>query len=164
MKRYLCILFLFFYLLTMPGCSQNSDEITTPVNFYYRNAVIEFNGNDSVISAEIRDSEICSGDLQALISLYLAGPLSDAYISPFPQNVQVVNLSVDGDAVHIVLSDSFAQLKDMDLTLACACLARTIMDLTACNAVNISAAGTLLGGKEAMQITRENLLLDRNLP
>ena len=66
-----------------------------------------------------------------------------------------------GNTVHVALSASLTMLTGTDLTLACACLARTCFSLTDAQSVTISSDGL---GFVSMTLTRDSLLLVDDTP
>jgi len=68
-------------------------------------------------------------------------------------------MDLDGLTAKIVLCDEFATLKGLDLTIACACLSRTVIALTGCHEVIISAESMQLDGKNFITLSRDSYLL-----
>ncbi len=156
MKKLICLLLV---VLLLCGCSKNKDEVKTPVDFYYINAEIHYDSPAGVISAEVRDSTGYKDNLVGLLDLYLAGPSSDEFISPFPNGTVTMRAIRDETTVNIELSKAFAGLKGLDLTIACACLTRTVSELTGCSAVKIYVADTMLEGNDSITMDANEIIL-----
>ena len=159
MRKAFCLILSLLLLLNLMGCNANDEEIQTPVSFYYRTAQVDFNAECGLFGIEIREGQPYTEDLQGLLSVYLAGPESEDLKSPFPQNVSICGLTSSDNQVQIILSSEFSQLSGHSLTIACACLSKTIMDCTKCGSVLISAQDSLLDGSESVFMSQENLLL-----
>lgn len=163
MKRLICVVLVLCAVLCLPGCAQESN-MAAPVRFYYLRATLPndevFHGaSDSVILAEIRDGEGHLSDDWYLINQYLNGPVDFQYASPFPAGTALVDLIPEESAIHVVLSDDFAELKGMKLTLACSCLTMTVLELTGAEAVVIYTESEQLDGKDQITMDRESLIL-----
>lgn len=155
MRRVLSMLLIVVTLCCMCGCHSKKSEMQNPVNFYYCKNPISFYGEDDVIIPEIRDA-FGYDDLVALTNLYLQGPKSDTLSSPFPARTTVRELIQQNGKVSISVSSQFAMLKGIDLTLSCACLSMTLLELTAAESVVISAEGNLLDGAEYIVMTKDS--------
>ena len=156
MKKLICLLLVAVLLC---GCGKNKQNIQTPVNFYYRNAEMTYDAPDAVLSPEVREGAGYNGDLVKLLNLYLAGPLSDEFYSPFPANTTVVSAFLSDTTLTVELSAAFAELQDLDLTMACACLARTTADLTECSRIKIYVSDAKLDGNAYITLDTSDLLL-----
>lgn len=158
MRRLLCMLLIFSFLCCMFGCHSQEDELKEPVNFYYYKNPISFYGKDDVVVAEVRES-FGYDDLVRLIDLYLLGPESEDFTSPFPKHTTALEITQENEKIHITLSSQFATLKGINLTLSCACLSMTLLELTGANSVVITVAGELLDGSEQIVMTKDSLTL-----
>lgn len=161
MKRLTGILLATLLLLSLCGCNANRQRINKPADFYYchNTALPTYTLSDGVIAPEQRESDGYD-DLAKLLSLYLRGPQDPQLRSPFPREVTVVQLLQNGTAVEITLSAQFAGLSGYDLTLACTCLAMTVMELTQAETVQISAEESLLGGNPVISISKDQLVFE----
>lgn len=135
MKKTLCILLSLLLALCLLGC-----YAITPVEFYYQQRSDPQSLPESVISAESREVSGHTDDLTYLLSLYLQGPLDAELKSPFPAGCKLVSAVPDGDTLCITLDSTFVTLENTQLTIACACLAKTCFSLTDAVQVQIQAA------------------------
>ena len=156
MKRLLSIIMTVVLLSFCMGCK--SEDIRTPVNFYYCADPVHYNDPQGVISPELRDRSGYQDDLTGLLSLYLQGPLSEGYASPFPQNVQLEAISVADSVTEIQFSKEFSDLTGHKLTLACVCVTMTVMELVPAQAVRIQVADTQLDGSDYIEMTSHDLI------
>lgn len=160
MKKLMCM---FLALLFLCGCSRNKANIQTPVNFYYPNADVSYNSPDAVLSAEVREGAGYTNDLVQLLNLYLAGPLSDEFKSPFPAGTAAMRAFLADTTLTVELSTEFAELKGLDLTIACACLTKTAIALTGCNRTRIYVSDAKLDGNSYIILDAGDLLLIDNI-
>lgn len=165
MKRF--VSFLLILTLLLSGCSIIQEQFKDPVTYYYLRAHSDPDTrdvffSDGVIGSELREGSGHRNDLNYLLSIYLQGPLDERLHSPFPAGCRIVNIKKDDSLLTVVLSPNITELSDMDLTVACACLAKTCMTLTDANTVQIessSADGTL---SVSRTYTQEMLILEEN--
>lgn len=156
MKKAICLILVIFLLC---GCGKDKSEIKTPVNFYYTNTEIHYNSLNGVLSAEVRDGTGYKENLVGLLDLYFAGPLSDEFISPFPAGTITMSIFREGAQLNVELSNEFAELEGLDLTIACACLTKTAAELTGCEVVRIYATDNALDGNPSITMSASDLLM-----
>lgn len=163
MKRTVCIVLLLCTLIGMTGCSQKQDH-TAPISFYYLrtplpDGEIIHGAADSVIAAETRESAGYESDYTHLIEMYLQGALDDQFRSPYPPGTLLVDFRLVNETVTVTLTDHFAKLTGMDLSLACGCLTMTVLEMTGATQITIFTEGALLDGKESLTFTRDSFVL-----
>lgn len=159
MKPYLCLILSVALLLCCVGCKSENREIIDPVSFYYRVRTDNQERVSSMIDYEIRETTGFSDDMIGLLNVYLQGPESSAFISPFPADVFVVSYETDHANVVITLCSEFSQLSGVNLSIACACITMTVSELTNCEQVSIIAEDALLDGSNMITMHRNDLLL-----
>ena len=161
MKRMICMILLI--VLFLPGCDSQEEVFTEPVNFYYMKADVTYFSAEGVITKEIREADNYRQNYEYLLGLYLQGPESRTLKQLFPQYVKLVGLQISEDHASITLSDIFAKLTGLELTIACACLTATVCDMIGVQTVTIQAETRLLDGNKSITMTWEDiLLLDSN--
>lgn len=163
MKRIVTLLLIFSILLPLCACTQQQEEYEVPVRFYYLRRQdpehLHHGSADSVLAPETREAAGHLGDLAYLLEQYLAGPESPELVSPCPAGMTVVSAKMEASNLILVLSDEFASLTGIDLTLACACLTRTCMEMSNAQAVQISTQTALLEGKHSITMDTQDLML-----
>ena len=159
MKRFLSVLLCLSMMLPLFGCAREEAEIQKPVTFYYRKANVSFNDAESVIAREQRESYGHEGDIPYLMGMYLKGPSSADFHKTFPADTFIVSIHYMDNLAKIVFSFHFAELSGIDLTVACACVTMTMMELTDVESVQISAAGALLDDYQSITMNKDSLLL-----
>ena len=158
MKRTLCFILIIIIMLPLLGCGSASFD---PVMFYYcrKPAEYQYFKADGVIVSEGRDLTGHDEDLQYLIALYLAGPLDEELISPFPRKTRLVQVEKTNQSVLIELSDLGSSMTDVEFSLAAACLAKTCISFA-----DVTEA-TIRSGARTITINTENAILyDRAAP
>lgn len=143
MKRsVLCLLAAAFLLLAASGCGSTQPEPsapTAPFYFYYRCTAPDYETQQSVIQAELRDLGDAAVSAEALITLYLQGPLSEELVSPFPRGTQLRGCSLSGTVLTLRLNEVYGALQGIDASIADACLTQTLLGLSEVRRVRILA-------------------------
>ena len=138
MKKIIC--FLLALLFCFSGCAFGRED-SQSVRFYYLRDPDNFiyGSADGVVTWEDRDASGHGYDIRYLLTLYLQGPVEENLESPFPAGCRLQELSRNGEELTLLLNANLSTLKDMDLTLACVCLAKTCFSLTDAQRVRIMA-------------------------
>ena len=158
MKQVISMLLCMCLVLPLFGCNQ-AVKIEKPVTYYYRRAELTHGVNDGVIAGEQRESLGHEGDIGYLLAQYISGPHSAAFDQTFPNNLFIVSLRNSNNIISIVFSYHLAELSGIDLTIACACITKTVIEMTGVEAVQISSAGELLDDYQFITMDKDSLLL-----
>ena len=158
MKQWISLLLIAVFLLAATGCVRQTTPPELPVTFYYLAADTVYDGESTVLHKEIRDAAEYESDLVGLMDLYLKGPVSETFRSPFPRGVTVTRYAATANMINLELSSEFAQLSGINLTLACACLANTLFDLTELERVQILVTDAQLDGQTSITLDRDDIL------
>ena len=158
MKRITALSLLLVLMLLFSACNQ-SDSTDTVAFYYARDPRSQSVPSETFYTVENRRITTSNTNLRYLLSLYLQGPLGDGFVSPFPAGTRLVKLDIHNDHLFIQLSQEFAELSNIDLTLACACLSLTCFDLADANQVTIFTSATEDHPAVEFTLTREDLLL-----
>lgn len=163
MKRKLIILIPFLILSLFSGCSE-SNEINQlkSMKFYYCNTDIAYGEPDGVLSAESRDYIGSMNSIEDIMTEYLKGPSSDEHYSPFPKGTALTELILGDDTLYIALNKAFSELSGMDLTLACACITRTFLEITDVESVVIDVTGGIYGKNITVTFDKDSLIIFDN--
>ena len=161
MKKYLCLLLAVFMLLPLFGCAKEPNDLEDPVAYYYCRSAdsILFGQEDGVIAKELREAFGRREDIPYLINQYLKGPQSAGLGRTFPKGTELVSIKIENGTAILVLSDSFSTLTALDLTIACACLTRTVCELTGAQRMVVSAASNLLDGNRTVSMSVDDVLI-----
>lgn len=163
MKRSLCLTLALLFL-GLAGCTQK-DDLQNPEACYYLRSETDyiFGVSDGIIAFELKENSYDS--LEQFLNVYLSGPESKDLRNPFPTGSKIVSATETDSVVFLILTDSFASLSGMDLTLASACLAKTCFEATSCSAVRISAESAQLNNAPFMLIDKETFsFYDEGMP
>ena len=156
MKRLVCLLMTVGILLSLFGCSSAKMD---SVSFYYcrKPDAYQYFKSDGVITSEDRDLTGHTKDLHYLIALYLAGPLDETLVSPFPKKTRLLEVSFNNNHVDLELTNLAGSLSDSEFSLAAACLAQTCMEFVDCG------SATIKSGIRRITITSDNVVLHDDL-
>jgi len=160
MKRISTLLLILLLLMGLCACELSDNDVIEPVEFYYQRTEYVYGGTGGVIAPETREASGHAGDLSYLLALYLRGPLDSGLKAPFPTSCKLLGFHMDGKTIRLTLDSTFASLKNMDLTLACACVAKTCFSLTDATQVHITALTPDDTPSLDITVTAESLLED----
>ena len=158
MKKLLSLLLCAALLLPLLGCHEEAEKPQQPVNFYYRRAETQFGSAQGVIAPQVSEGAGYA-DTAALLNAYLKGPSDPAFDNTFPASTKVLSLSVEDGTAYVRLNDSLSLFTGYRLTVACACITLTVLELTDAEAVCITAANEQLDGAASVTMDRASLLL-----
>lgn len=159
MKKFLIVVLAVVMLLPIFGCAEKEPEIVSPVTYYYRRNEISFESETGIIAPETREAQSHENDLTYLLNQYFDGPNDKALQRTFPLGTQLVSISVSAQHTVILVSGHLANLKGIDLTIACTCITMTVMELTGTNKVEIKADRALLNDAESIIMDLDSLLM-----
>ena len=157
MKHFLASMLILAVLLGLCACS-SADSPEKPISYYYPVAQLQYDASGTVISAETREGSQLT-TLNAMLELYLNGPVDPAYKNPFPQGLQLQTVVLTEDTLYLTFSDELAALSGMELTVACCAITLTCLELTTVTYVSIRTESALLGGEKSITMNRDCLLL-----
>lgn len=164
MKRILIAALAVLCAFSFWGCAsspESTPENSVPV--YYRRAQITYGSADSMIAAyHITPAD--RTDISALLERYLSETPPVEYTSPFPAELSLVHFENNEYTAKIVLSQNFSLLTGIELSIACTCLTQTVISLTGCEEVIISAENALLDGHRFITMGSDSYLLLDNIP
>lgn len=155
MKRFAAIMTLCL-LCFITGC-QRGNAPDVPVKFYYPNATISYGTEEGLLSYELREG--LNKSAENSISEYLNGPKDNSFLNPFPKNTVLTKYELRDNTVFVTLSDSYATLTGLDLSIANTCLSMTVLELTGAVSVSIQCESALIDGHESIVLDRNSSLL-----
>ena len=163
MKRWLALILVI--ILCFSGCALEAGTNNNAVDFYYlrtHSGTYDSFFSAGAIGSETRFIPAHQQDLNYMLSLYLQGPSNPELESPFPVGCKVLELHEGDSQLTLVLNPIIAAKNDMDLTIACACLAKTCMAMTGATTIQVESHdqdGKILFTRI---FTKDNLLLTDN--
>lgn len=159
MKKFLCIALVIILSASFFACNKTDANIRNPVLYYYRTRDLQYGVENGVITAEVRERFGHEEDYTYLVEQYLNGPMSSECISPFPAGTSLEQIDFLKDKVLITLSSHISLLSGSELTIACTCLAKTLLEMTGMKEVRISSKNDLIDGQEYISIATEDIVL-----
>lgn len=159
MKRVLLVLLILSNTLCLCSCKMDSEKFEDPISFYYLTDPVSFEPNAGIFLPERTEAIIFHGNTAEILNRYFSGPVAQGLASPFPAGLSVVTLTRDNVKIMLTLNDAIASLTGLDLSIACTCVALTLIEYTQCQEVEIKAENMLLDGKASITISKENLYL-----
>ncbi len=163
MKRILCLILITLTLLS--GCSFGREQLKEPVTFYYLRQYDTQETYDSffsegAIGEELREASGHRDDLQYLLALYMQGPNDRQLLRPFPVGSKILTSSMEDGNLVIVMNTVSSRFSEIDVTVSCACIAKTCMELVDADTVTVesySPDGNVLFSRT---FTTDNLILE----
>ena len=148
--------FLLLIILSAGLMACKNDDIS--VNFYYCSEYPSYYTNELVLQPETRTLGTPLSDLDSLMTAYLEGPYNVLLHSPFPKGTKLISVQTGKELIEVVLSDEFAALEGIDLTVACACISNTLLEISNAETIRIRAESVPLGNAEYIDMTAQSLL------
>lgn len=163
MKRILTFLLLTALLLS--GCASGQDRSNEPVTFYYLRQYDGQDGyglffSDGAIGAEERDISGHRNDLNYLLTLYMQGPTDSNLQFPFPVGSKILETRLEAGKLTVVMNPISSRFNEMDVTVSCACIAKTCMGLADVTEVTVEAYSPNGSVLFSRTFTDENLILE----
>ena len=164
MKRFIALVLV---AILFSGCGFPGAQMKDAVTFYYQrtpsaNNIYDDYFSEGVIGSEMREFTGHREDLNYLLTVYFKGPLDPAFSSPFPLGTRVLEIQQENDAMTLVLNPFLANQTDLDISIACACMAMTCMDLTGADTVTVESRNLDDKVLFSRTFTRDNLFLQDN--
>lgn len=144
--------------LMLAACVQEAGQQYDGYQIYCAAPLSEAAGEDAIEahSVAIEGSETMS--TEALARALLEELLADEH-SPIPNGTEVRSLSIAGRRAQIDLSEQYARLSGIDLSLADYCIALTLTQLEGINAVSVTANGRTIPYRATQLLLAADTLL-----
>ena len=159
MKKLLSVILVLCLMLSIAGCAREPEIPEDSYTVYYQLKNPTYGTMDSVVAPTYLLASGRGDDISYLLRKYLASTPGEGFVSPFPHTVTLISFKLEGPTAKVILSNQIAQLSGIELTVALICLTRTVMDLTDCREVIISANTALLAGQNYITLNRDSFLL-----
>ena len=143
MKRIFSLTLVVLLMLSFSACHYSkSGDILEPVDYYYPRKTTSFvyGSDEGIITAEVREASGHIGDLRYLLTMYLRGPQDEDLYSPFPAGCVLEEIYIKDDTLYLHFDSKFATIQNMELTIACASLAKTCLTMTGLPYISIEAS------------------------
>mgnify|MGYP003304105486 CR=1 FL=1 len=156
MKKSVCIVVCLTMLLLMTACGQADIPSANTVKFYYIHNELQYGTESGVITPAVINGQYDEDDYQLLLEKYLNGPTDYESISPFPAGITLKDFQIVGEKALLVLSPHMGTLSGSSMTVALACLTRTVIEMTGVEAVQISIENQQINGVDFITLTLNN--------
>jgi hypothetical protein len=84
-------------------------------------------------------------------------------VNPFPAELELLDLNIDSKVLYITVTDQLAELSGLPLTIACACLANTAMEIAPVFKVVIQCKTQLLDGKKSLTFAANTAIFNDSI-
>ena len=135
MKRMLALLLIAAMMLALGACVSKQETRVNPISFFYKNREVSFDSEYGVVYPLAVDLDDRNIAIAELISRYLEGPDEDFLECPFPPGTVLYECTWIDGLLTIILSNEFASLSTLDLTIAMGCLTMTMTQIEGVDAV-----------------------------
>lgn len=159
MKRILALLISLALLLSLCACTVEENAAADGGYMLWFAVARDSKRNDS--AAVYREMREWSNAPSAygLIAALLRGPQSEDLYSPFPPNTSLNFLLTEGETAWVDLSEEYASLSGVDLTIADYCIALTLCQLPEIESVKITVKGESIQDRNRQTLREGDVLL-----
>lgn len=158
MKRILAVIAAFVICLSLASCTRKNSVSDSAVTFYYKSVDFQYGSPLGVLASEARNFSEYQSNYEQIIELYLKGPKEHNHISPFPAGIYLKEFTLGADRAYITLSSHISMLSGLDLTIACACLTKTVLGITGVSSIEITADNSTLDGQAYLIYTNNDFV------
>ena len=152
MKRFTTLLIALCVLFPFSGCNSKKDSANTAVFYYVQNKP-EYGTASGMIAANVVEVKGRTDHYRILLEKYFNGPTNYDCVSPFPAGITLEDFQISGDKAQILLSPHMAILTGPSMTVALACLTRTVIEMTDVETVQIQIKNNQINGVDALTLT-----------
>lgn len=156
MKHLSWIMLVLLLASVLSGCTR-ADNPKTPLKFYYPNLDISYGTENAFLAHEIREGE--GKTISDSIGEFLRGPKDSAFENPFPKGTKLLHFEQTERSVQIVVSDDYAAMTGLDLSIANACLTLTVLELADADSLTLRCETAVIDGQQSISLTRDSILL-----
>lgn len=161
-RRYAALLSAVLLLaLLLCACAKKQEEGVNPVTFYYLSGSDQFGTQTGALAGETVDLLRTDLELNEIVELYLQGSADPAFSDPFPNGLHCEQAELLDGSVRVRLTPEIETLSGVELTLAEACLTKTLTEMTGAETVVLETQnGVLPGGESGVFSTEQFILWD----
>lgn len=153
MRKFRFLVITIILVLFICACDTPASNDDKSVVFYYVHNEIEYGTESGVITSTVAEVDIDSDNYDAILALYFNGPTNYECVSPFAAGTTMEEFGIDGNKAEIMLSPHMGTLNDSALTVALACLTRTIVELTGVSTVQVRIHNSKIFGEDAITLS-----------
>lgn len=151
----LLVLILLSVAVTMTACGKRKES---EIRLYYRQANITYEENGLIGSQPVLELDQ-SVIPDVLAQIYFETKPDQLLDDTFPESTQLVATRMEHGVLYLTLSDHFAVLQGIDLSLALTCITMTFSQLPEVEFVEVALEHGLLQGKDSIRISTEDIML-----
>ena len=159
MRKLLCSALIFCCLFGICACADDNAVPEDSVTVYFKREKPVFGTADGIIGTTYLEAEGHMQDHTYLLNKYFRTVPDAGFVSAFPKGLAIISFKQEGLTAKVVLTDCIADLSGMELTIALVCITQTVMSLTGCQEVIISAYSRQLDGQNFITLNRDSYLL-----
>lgn len=156
MRKLICYITAGVLIILSTGCNKAPDLNSNTVVFYYIYNEIEYGTSSGVITPTIVETQEDTGDYEKLLKRYFRGSTNYDCISPFPAGITLEELQIYHDKAQILLSPHLATISGSQLTIALACLTRTVIEMSNVKTVEIRIQNNQINGADSLTLSLNN--------
>ncbi len=162
MKRILSFLLILCCFAGILGCTTDKKPPENSVSVFYKKDKPTYGTSGGVIAETYMYAAGHEAEYAYLLNQYLKTTPGEGFAPTFPNGVTLIHFNLEGLTAKVVLSDRIAKLSGMELTIALTCLTQTVMSITGCQEVIISASTKQLDGQNFITLNKDSYLLIDN--
>jgi len=151
--------------MVLSGCAFGRERLKEPVTFYYlrqhsQQEAYDLFFSEGAIGSELREASGHRKELAYLLALYMQGPKDSQLQLPFPIGSKIVQTHMEDGKLTIVMNSISSRFNEMDVTVSCACLAKTCMVLVDVDSVTVESHTADSRVLFSRTFTKDNLILE----
>lgn len=158
MRKLICIVISIVLLLFCAGCQDSPAVTSDTVLFYYIHNELEYGSASGVIVPTAVDAKEYANNYRQLLEIYFRGPTNYDCISPFPAGIALKDFQIVSNKAQILLTPHMTTLSGSSLTVALACLTRTIIEMTGAQSVQIRVEDNQINGTDSLTLTQNSFI------
>lgn len=162
MKRIILLTLLTAILISLFACTTNTMHKGSVVFYYIKNEK-DFDGKTPIMTPYYPQIDHNTNGYAEILNVYFNGPTNYNCQSPFPAGTTIEDINITRSKAHLMLSPQFATISGIDSTVACACLTKTVIELTGVNTVQIRVKGAQLEGKDYLTFNQSSFTYQDDL-
>lgn len=140
-------------LLLLPACSGGAEPVSDQTfAFYYRAP----QDAEELLAAETVSVDVAQLSVQELLARYLRGPKNKRLQRAVPLEWQLESAYLDADTAVLIFSDAESDRPAVEISVARAAIARTLLQMDAIQKVSI----TISGQENSVTLTQKDILFD----
>jgi len=132
LKRIIVLVLVLTFLLS--ACAEAEPGLFITVYYSCSDSVKD---KSMAIGKESREVREGADILETALSAVMSRPLDGSLRSPFPEEVTLLSHNIDGSAIKLYMSDTYADMPQGDKVIARACLVLTLCALEGIDSVSV---------------------------